>query len=74
MILKLVYFKLRGRFNFSPHPYEIGRPIIQNNAFADNYFCLKLYELNASEYDEFYTYQLNHFLKNNPPGEVLSSS
>lgn len=67
--MKPTYFKLRNRFNFSPHPYEIGRPIIQNKAFADNYFCLKLYELNESEYNAFYTYQLNHFLKTNPGKE-----
>ncbi|WP_276348846.1 hypothetical protein [Daejeonella sp. JGW-45] len=69
MPLKPIYFKLRGRFDFSPHPYEIGRPVFRNVALEDNFFLLKIYELNESKYSAFYQFQLEHFLKRNPGQE-----
>lgn len=67
--MKPVYFKLRGRFDFSPHAYEVGRPLVQNMAFADNYFCLKLYEINDAEYEALYTFHQDSFLQSNPGKE-----
>lgn len=66
---KHVYFKLRGRFNFSPHPYEIGRPVFRNKALEDNFFILKIYEIDEVEYPALYQFQLEHFLKANPGQE-----
>jgi hypothetical protein len=63
--MQKLYFKLRHPFNFSPHRFEIGRPFIFNKSYADNFFFLKLYELNEEEYPAFYQYHLAHFLKEN---------
>jgi len=62
------FFKFRGRFDFSPHPYEIGNPIFPNRKLEDNFFALKLYSLPESEYKAFYDFHLNHFLARNPDG------
>lgn len=69
MPLKPTYFKLRGRFDFSPHPYEIGRPIFRNVALEDNFFLLKIYQLPEADYNVFYQFQLEHFLQTNPGQE-----
>lgn len=63
--MKPIYFKLRGRFNFSPHPYEIGRPVFRNIALEDNFFILKIYEIDETEYPALYQFQLEHFLRGN---------
>ncbi|OAQ38012.1 hypothetical protein A5893_16750 [Pedobacter psychrophilus] len=63
--MKLVYFKLRNPFNFSPHRFELGRPFTFYKSHADNFFFLKLYELNENEYPAFYQYHLEYFLKEN---------
>lgn len=60
-----IYFKLRNPLNFSPHRFEIGRPFIFNKSYADNFFFLKLYELNEDEYSGFYQYHLSFFQKEN---------
>ncbi|MCX2582712.1 hypothetical protein [Pedobacter sp. MR22-3] len=63
------FFKFRGRFDFSPHPYEIGNPIFSNRKLEDNFFALKLYSLLDSEYKAFYDFHLNHYLQRNPDGK-----
>ena len=63
--MKTTYFKLRHPFNFSHHHFEIGRPFFFNKSYADNFFFLKLYELNEEEYLAFYQYHLTFFLKEN---------
>src|ERR1700743_1075365 len=58
-----LYFKFRNRFNFSPHRYEIGNPITQNRSLEDNFFLLKLYDFLEQDYEPYYNYHLNYFLK-----------
>ena len=67
--MKPTNFKHRGRFDFSPHRYEIGNPIIQNKALEGNLFLVKLYMLSENEYPAFYQFHLDHFLKQHPNGE-----
>jgi len=63
------FFKFRRRFDFSPHPYEIGNPIFSNRKLEDNFFALKLYSLPDGEYKAFYDFHLNHYLLRNPDGK-----
>lgn len=63
------YFKFRNRFDFSPHCYDIGRAFFYNRALEDNFFLLKIYEIDGSEYSLFYDYQLGFYLKDNPGSE-----
>ncbi|RZJ86571.1 MAG: hypothetical protein EOO20_18030 [Chryseobacterium sp.] len=63
------FFKFRGRFDFSPHPYEIGNPILSNRKLEDNFFALKLYSLPEGDYKAFYDFHLNHYLLGNPNGK-----
>jgi hypothetical protein len=67
--MKPTNFKHRGKFEFSPHRYEIGNPIIQNKALENNLFLLKLYKLREDEYPAFYQFHLDHYLNQNPNGE-----
>ncbi|GAC1301648.1 MAG: hypothetical protein NVSMB24_04850 [Mucilaginibacter sp.] len=60
------YFKFRGRFDFSPHRYDLGRPIFQNRVLGDNFLLLKIYGIDESENSPFYQYQLDHFLTSYP--------
>lgn len=62
------YFKIRDPWNFKPHKFEIGTPVIQSS-FHDNHFVLKLYGLGENEFPEFYNYHLGHYLDNFPGGE-----
>lgn len=62
------FFKFRGRFDFSPHRYEIGNPIFSNRKLEDNFFALKLYSLPNGEYKAFYDFHLDHYLLRNPDG------
>lgn len=71
MSLSNSYFKFRDRFDFSPHPYDIGRPFFDNRALEDNFFLLKIYEIDSSEYNLFYDYQLGFYLLTNPDSEEL---
>jgi hypothetical protein len=63
------FFKFRNRFNFHPHEYDIGRPIFQNQNLEDNFFILKIYQLDEANYASFYHYQQGHYLKTNPSHE-----
>jgi hypothetical protein len=63
------YFKFRSRFDFSPHRYDIGRPLFSNKTLEDNFFLLKIYEIDGKEYGLFYDYQLDFYLKANPDKE-----
>lgn len=67
--MKPSYFKIRSRFGWSPHRYEVGRPLAKNKQYSDNFFLLKLYELDAEEYAKFYNFHLQHYLRINPEGE-----
>ncbi|MEO7211748.1 hypothetical protein [Mucilaginibacter sp.] len=63
------YFKFRTRFDFSPHQYDIGRPLFSNRKLEDNFFLLKIYEIDGTEYGLFYDYQLGFYLRANPGKE-----
>jgi hypothetical protein len=65
------YFKFRSRFDFSPHRYDIGRPLFSNRKLEDNFFLLKIYEIDESEYGLFYDYQLVFYLKANGKEEAF---
>lgn len=67
--MKPSYFKIRRWFGWTPHRYEIGRPLAQNRRYADNFFLLKLHELGTEEYTGFYDFHLQHYLRINPEGE-----
>jgi len=63
--MKADFFKARKRFDFFPHPYDIGNlfgPWRQN---ADSHFLLKLYKLDAEDYPDYYAHHLKHTLENN---------
>ncbi|WP_454803177.1 hypothetical protein [Mucilaginibacter phyllosphaerae] len=60
------YFKFRSRFDFSTHRYDIGRPLFSNRKLEDNFFLLKIYEIDGKEYGMFYDYQLDFYLQANP--------
>jgi hypothetical protein len=62
------YFKIRDPWNFKPHKFEIGTPVIQSS-FHDNHFVLKLYKLVENEFPDFYNYHLRHYLENFPGDE-----
>ena len=60
------YFKLRGKFDFSPHRFEIGNPLIQSRHFSYNHLFKKVYGLSSTDYSLFYNYHLDYFLRSNP--------
>lgn len=63
------FYKIRSWFNSSAHRYEIGRLFAKNKRFADNFFILKMYELDDKEYAAFYNFHLQYYLKAIPQGE-----
>jgi hypothetical protein len=65
------YFKFRNSFDFSPHRYDVGRPLFSNRKLEDNFFLLKIYEIDVTEYSLFYDYQLGFYLQANPGKEEL---
>jgi hypothetical protein len=67
--MKRSYFKIRGKFDFSPHRFEIGNPLIQSWHFNHNHLFKKIYRLPVSDYAAFYDYHLHYFLGSNPDQE-----
>lgn len=64
--MKYNYFKPRGRFDFHPHPFDIGVPIILGwKKHYDRHFFNRLYERDRAEYAPFYRYHLDYFLNHN---------
>jgi hypothetical protein len=63
------YFKFQSRLDFSPHRLDIGRPLFSNRRLEDNFFLLKVYEIDGNEHGLFYDYQLGFYLKANPDKE-----
>jgi hypothetical protein len=61
--MRLNYFKPHKRFDFSPHPYDIGNPIGFWHKYEDNHFLNKVYRLEEGKFEELYTYHLSHALK-----------
>lgn len=64
--MKRSYFKIRGKFDFSPHRFEIGNPLIQSWHFNHNHLFKKIYSLPVSDYATFYNYHLHYFLRSSP--------
>jgi hypothetical protein len=60
------YFKFRNPIDFSLHRYDIGRPLFSNRKLEDNFFLLKIYEIDETEYSLFYDYHLDFYLEVNP--------
>ncbi|MES2064633.1 MAG: hypothetical protein V4456_22130 [Bacteroidota bacterium] len=71
MPIKNNYFKFRKPFDFSPHRYDIGRPLFSNRKLEDNFFLLKIYEIDGTEYGMFYDYHLGFYLQANPGKEEV---
>jgi hypothetical protein len=69
MLYAYLYFRFRGRFDFFPHRFEIGNPIIQNKVQADNFFLKKLYSLSEDEFENYYNFHLSYFLASHPSQE-----
>jgi hypothetical protein len=65
------YFKSRNPFDFFPHRYDIGRPLFSNRTLEVNFFMLKIYEIDGTEYGLFYDYQLGFYLKAHPDKEEM---
>jgi len=63
------YFKFRGRFQITAHRYDIGPLFLGDRRLEANFFLLKIYEIEESEYGAFYNYQLGAYLKTNPSEE-----
>lgn len=57
------YFKIRDPWNFKPHQFDIGPPFVKSS-FHDNHFLLKLNKLVESQFMDFYSHHLGHFLQN----------
>ena len=55
------YFKVRDPWNFRPHKFEIGTPLIRSS-FHDNHFFLKLYTLVEAEFPDYYNFHLTYYL------------
>src|SRR5690606_11105698 len=58
----LNYFKSRKRFDFCPHPFDVGNILGLKRGYGNNHFLLKIYGLDKAEFEEYYTYHLNYFL------------
>lgn len=63
--MRVGYFKSHKRFNFFPHPYDIGNIIGLWQKYEDNHFLKKLNGVDEVKLDEFYKYHLSHILTNN---------
>jgi hypothetical protein len=66
-----IFFKFRNPFDFSPHKFDIGRALFHNRAQANNFFILKIYELDEKQYPDFYQHHLSHYLLTHPDGERI---
>lgn len=62
--MKADFFKARKRFDFFPHPYDIGNLFGPWRRNADSHFLLKFYRLEVEKYGEYYAYHLKHTLEN----------
>lgn len=58
----LKYFKSSKRFDFSPHPFDVGNIFGLKTGYGDNHFLLKIYGLDKAEFEAYYTHHFNHFI------------
>jgi hypothetical protein len=59
------YFKPCIRFKRREHPYDIGMPFSWWRGHYDRHFLNNLYERKENEFDAYYKYHLDYFLKTN---------
>ncbi|QEC77284.1 hypothetical protein [Mucilaginibacter ginsenosidivorax] len=69
MLVQNHFFKFRKPFDYSVHRYDIGRAFFSNRRLEDNFFLLKVYKIDVTEYNQFYDYQLDYYLTANPESE-----
>src|SRR5690554_384071 len=58
----IYYFKSRKRFDFWPHPFDVGNILGLKRGYCNNHFLLKIYVIDNAEFEDYYTYHLNYFL------------
>jgi hypothetical protein len=61
-----IYFKFRRPFDFLPYPFEIGNFLGRDKLLEDNFFLLKLYDINEQDFANYYEFHLTYFLENHP--------
>jgi hypothetical protein len=59
------YFKPLARFKKREHPFDIGMPLSWWRGHYDRHFLNNLYERQENEFEAFYRYHLDYFLKAN---------
>lgn len=60
--MRVGFFKIRDKFSFCPHQFEIGNPIFQG-PYIENYFFKKLFTLQVSDISSFYNFHLEHYMQ-----------
>lgn len=63
------YFKFRKRFDFNPHPYELGNFMVFNKKIESNFFFNKLFEIQENEHIPFFIFHQQFFLLTHPGEE-----
>lgn len=53
----LNYFKSRKRLDFSPHPFDVGNILGLKRGYGNNHFLLKIYGLDKTKFECYYTYR-----------------
>lgn len=65
------YFKPLARFKKREHPFDIGMPFSWWRGHYDRHFLNVLYGREENEFEAFYKYHLDYFLKVNPGSEEV---
>lgn len=55
------YFKSRKAFDFKADRYALGNILGIRSGYEDNHFLLKVYSLEESWYEDYYSYHLKHY-------------
>ncbi|MCL7987054.1 hypothetical protein M8998_03760 [Sphingobacterium sp. lm-10] len=48
------------------HPFELGNVLGMKKGYEDNHFLLKMYSIDHSYFNSFYSFHLEYFLNHNP--------
>lgn len=62
----IVYFKTRGRFDFSKNSLDIGNPISWSKPNLLKFLFKKVFAIDSEKLKVFYQYHLDFFLESNP--------
>ena len=65
----LNYFKSRKRLDFSPHPFDVVNILGLKRGYGNNHFLLKIYGLDKTNFECYYTCHLNYFLSSDQDAE-----